>query len=272
MKRTSKSPAHARRHRFGFTLVELPPVSRRERAAFTLVELLVVIGIIALLISILMPALNSARRQAIRVQCASNLRQAGLAYMMYAGEHKGKYTVVKLGNWAFGDWAQNNWPPGSPDCFKPAGPAMLLSRGYMKEPKVFYCPNVGAADSGFPYDSYETQWRIGREGGTVNWAEVYTNYMFYAAYPLFPDTNPLYHMFPRDAKDKGDKLLGMDLMTSSLGWSNHPARRLPARTGDNPPQSVLFEGGNILRNDGSVVWVDVSDMKLRYNYLFDYYF
>jgi prepilin-type N-terminal cleavage/methylation domain-containing protein/prepilin-type processing-associated H-X9-DG protein len=64
---------------------------RKPKAAFTLVELLVVIGIIALLISILLPALQRAREAGNRITCASNLRQLGQAFELYINEYKGTY-------------------------------------------------------------------------------------------------------------------------------------------------------------------------------------
>lgn len=67
-----------------------PTAQLRDTRAFTLVELLVVIGIIAVLISILLPSLNNARRAAKQIKCASNMRQIVAAELLYTNDNKGR--------------------------------------------------------------------------------------------------------------------------------------------------------------------------------------
>jgi len=91
-------------------------LQRHHRAGFTLIELLVVIAVIAVLMSILMPALNRAREQGRRTACLNNCKQLVLAWIMYADENddklingdSGEYGIhANEKSWVLKDWDLN---------------------------------------------------------------------------------------------------------------------------------------------------------------------
>jgi len=83
-----------------------------RKRGFTLVELLVVIGIIALLISILLPALSAAQRKAQSIKCQANLKQIGTSLLMYANNNNGHMLPLGAGGQRLGGGVppEQRWP------------------------------------------------------------------------------------------------------------------------------------------------------------------
>jgi prepilin-type N-terminal cleavage/methylation domain-containing protein/prepilin-type processing-associated H-X9-DG protein len=142
--------------------------ARAGRAAFTLVELLVVIGIIAILLGILLPSISRAREQGYTIQCMSNLKQLGTAFIGYAGDHDGYQIPIRVYYGSLKDSAgqTNNAVSRSVYDADEGWANIMVNEGYLTAPNalgtsgpqiksVYYCPSAiqDLADPGFSGDS-----------------------------------------------------------------------------------------------------------------------
>jgi prepilin-type N-terminal cleavage/methylation domain-containing protein/prepilin-type processing-associated H-X9-DG protein len=219
--------------------------------AFTLIELLVVIAIIAILAALLLPALNSAKEKARRAQCASNLRQIGLSFQIYASENNDRLPTHTVSG---GEWL---WDLH-------AVVANQITDGGAKR-QILYCPAFHAyyktelnnADRWWNYTSSGDRrvtsysWLLERAGmapmrpgksfysrlsnvTNVTEAELATDCVI----SEFPDTNN----FTRIVSTSG---------IVPFHVTSHLNGKMPS-------------GRNILFADGHVTWRRFRDMRLRY--------
>ena len=109
------------------------------KRAFTVIELLVVIAVISLLMSLLMPALRSARAQGKQIVCGSNIRQLVLANIGYAGDNHGSYAPAALDGYGGGE-NNHRWHGVRDDKNMPFDPLRSPLAAYLADGSVKKCP------------------------------------------------------------------------------------------------------------------------------------
>ncbi len=259
------------------------------------------IGIIALLISILLPALTRVRRSADQVQCAASLRQIGQFYQIYAAINRGTYPqqydsqVTPTSpngtiwvNWPFGNFGGIQDSGGF---YTGSGPGVLVYDLIIKDPRVLYCPTLDRTQENtyFNYSTQMNNWLL-PTGGLANysaqatgpgcWYDTYTSYVFWAGLgdPSYTIAavwvDPQYATeFAYSARSLSTTLIASDMIGASTdaNWTlkgNHLDGRLhPVPNLRTPGTTTMMQGygGNYLYNDGHVVFRRAEDCRIRFD-------
>lgn len=206
----------------------MTPYSRHSsrHRAFTLVELLVVIGVIAILIALLLPALTRAREVAQRTACASNLRQTGMAMLMYYNEHGGELPQRPI--------VQHYEPHIIANTNYAASAEFANERmlGYTKSKDVWFCP------ANYQQRTAQ-QWWPSPSSAVIATTYQYLHWLHKGSWAM---DKPSYRRLRSDLVIGSDYLAAYDPTAQRLRVWNHYERR-------------GVEGMNILYGDGHVDWV-----------------
>jgi prepilin-type N-terminal cleavage/methylation domain-containing protein/prepilin-type processing-associated H-X9-DG protein len=232
------------------------------KKAFTLIELLVVIAIIALLLSVVMPALKKAKESAVRLSCASNIRQAGMAMYAYAAIYDNFLPVPE--NTAVGSWLFD---------FPQVGSEFI--RQEYKTIDMMYCPANSRKE--FSDDELVEYYESHMEENGSGWAV--TDYFWLmtfgvewrqeAKYPRdsnYPDRRMFLEKL--DSSNSGGQPLIADVVFTQDNENfdvqdfTNVESAFVFRT--NHVDGIKARGGNICFADGSTEWVDFLKMFLNH--------